>query len=214
MRELVFGAAGFLLGFFIFAWFSPVSRISGRNDRLPQSILNITRMCETRLEKLEGIWIGNKQVVEPPDFNAIVLATNSDKVSSASSPRVHNYGQAYQKYLTKFFKIGKVKLLEIVLDCNMDQGPGESLKIWTSYFKDIELSLHFLENNPKCVNAWKSKFPNVHFHTGDQNNEKTLQELLDKSGGNFDVIIDDGGHTMQQQITTLNFMFQNGLKSG
>jgi hypothetical protein len=38
--------------------------------------------------------------------------------------------------------------------------------------------------------------------------------MVQASGGDFDVIIDDGGHTMKQQITTMDYLIPNALKPG
>lgn len=38
--------------------------------------------------------------------------------------------------------------------------------------------------------------------------------MISKSGGNFDIIIDDGGHTMTQQMTSLNTLWKSVLAGG
>ncbi len=38
-------------------------------------------------------------------------------------------------------------------------------------------------------------------HVGDQANATFLQSLVQATPGGFDIIIDDGGHTMDQQLT-------------
>lgn len=48
---------------------------------------------------------------------------------------------------------------------------------------------------------------NVKVFTGDQADIKFLETFISASGGGFDVIIDDGGHTMNQQITSFNRLF-------
>jgi len=138
----------------------------------------------------------------------VAKKTSTDKVTK------HSYDVAYQKYLPRFFERGSVKMLEIGLGCNMEYGPGESLKVWVEYFKDIKLELHFMEYNRKCAELWQPKFPNIKFHIGDQANESDLQKLIDESGGKFDLIIDDGGHSMKQQIVTMNYLIPLAMKPG
>jgi hypothetical protein len=41
----------------------------------------------------------------------------------------------------------------------------------------------------------------------DQADRGQLQRVIDQFGGGFDIIIDDGGHTMEQQQVTLGFLF-------
>ena len=45
------------------------------------------------------------------------------------------------------------------------------------------------------------------------NNVNGLNDVVNNFGSDFDIIIEDGGHTMLQQQVTLGFMFKN-LKSG
>tara|TARA_Y100000310_G_C20424079_1_gene688130 strand:+ start:81 stop:788 length:708 start_codon:yes stop_codon:yes gene_type:complete len=48
---------------------------------------------------------------------------------------------------------------------------------------------------------------------GDQSNADDLQRFLSEYGGDFDIIIDDGGHSMEQMQTSLNYLW-NSVKSG
>lgn len=143
----------------------------------------------------------------------VARKTRTDKVA----PRTHNYGPLYERYLSPFLKKGEIKLLEVGLGCGMQYGPGESLKIWRDYFKDIKLDLHFLEYNKECMDKWKGEFPDITFHTGDQADPKVHQKILkDSGGGNFDVVIDDGGHMMHQQLATFDFWLRTpgAIKEG
>lgn len=138
----------------------------------------------------------------------VAAKTKTDKITA------HAYDWPYEKYLPQYISKGKIKLLEIGLGCDMRYGPGESLKVWVEYFKDIELELHFLEYDAKCVEAWQPKYPHVVFHAGDQANFTDLARLLELSKGEFDVIIDDGGHAIHQQIFSFEFLFPKALKHG
>jgi hypothetical protein len=143
----------------------------------------------------------------PPSWYDVAIQTKTDKV------RKHSYDVAYQKYLPQYFEKGNIKLLEIGLGCNMNYGPGESLQLWRTYFQSIKLELHFMEYKEKCAKKIQEAYPDVTIHTGDQSNKEDLQRIIDKSGM-FDVIIDDGGHTVKQQIVTIEHMFLNALAPG
>jgi len=138
----------------------------------------------------------------------VAATTPTDKITA------HAYDVAYERYLAPFLNKGSIKLLEIGLGCDMAYGPGASLKVWLEYFKDIKLNLHFMEYNRACAEKWQPQYPHVKFHIGDQASFVDLQKVIDDSGGDFDVIIDDGGHTMKQQIHTLEFMLPKALKPG
>ena len=46
-------------------------------------------------------------------------------------------------------------------------------------------------------------------YTGDQSNRTLLQQIvLDEGANGLDVIIDDGGHTMKQQLTSLQVLWE------
>lgn len=49
---------------------------------------------------------------------------------------------------------------------------------------------------------------------GDQSDTTFLHDFIAQSGGGFDVIVDDGGHTMQQQIISLNTLFDIVVPGG
>lgn len=54
----------------------------------------------------------------------------------------------------------------------------------------------------------------VKIFTGDQADKTFLNNFISSSGGGFDIIIDDGGHTMQQQMVSLSTLFDIVLPGG
>jgi len=48
---------------------------------------------------------------------------------------------------------------------------------------------------------------NVKIFTGSQEDTTFLEHFIAASGGGFDIIIDDGGHSMNQQIISINYLF-------
>lgn len=144
----------------------------------------------------------------PKTWFEAAATTKTDKITT------HAYDYAYDKYLPRIHAQKKVKLLEIGLGCDMTYGPGESLKVWLEYFKDAELELHFMEFDATCASEWQPKYPHIQFHVGDQANPQHLERVLKNSGGNFDVIVDDGGHTAEQQIVSLEYLLPRGVKPG
>jgi hypothetical protein len=49
---------------------------------------------------------------------------------------------------------------------------------------------------------------------GDQGDIPTLHKWVQQTGGGFDFIIDDGGHTNPQQLSSFMVLFQHALKPG
>lgn len=90
------------------------------------------------------------------------------------------------------YKNQEVKVLEIgVLD-------GGSLLLWKRYLGS-KAKVVGLDINPRALELNSSKFYIV---IGDQGDKEVWQRLKNIFG-DFDVIIDDGGHTNRQQIIAL-----------
>jgi cephalosporin hydroxylase len=79
---------------------------------------------------------------------------------------------------------------------------GGSLKMWKDYFGP-KATIVGVDINPGCK---KYEEPGIEIVIGDQADPKFLQELSNRYP-NFSVVIDDGGHRMDQQITTLEELY-------
>lgn len=87
-------------------------------------------------------------------------------------------------------------------------GPGASYYTWLEFLPGVEL--YFIEYDAQCAEKWQYKTANAHVFTGNQEDKDFLfQFAIDATtDGLFDVIIDDGGHTMNQQITSLESLWR------
>ena len=103
-------------------------------------------------------------------------------------------------------------MLEIGLGCAMEYGPGKSATVWRAYFPSSEL--WFADVDAVCVAQHKAKLDAMQIQvvTGDQSSVETLHDWVNKTGGSFDVIIDDGGHTNEQIYNTFMVLFPHALK--
>lgn len=90
----------------------------------------------------------------------------------------------------------KMKFLEIGLGCGMEYGPGASVFLWRKLFKGRDVEIWEAEGNAECVKKSKleGQLDDIKVLTGDQGLEDDLYRWVRESGGNFDAIIDDGGH--------------------
>jgi len=89
-----------------------------------------------------------------------------------------------------------IKLLEIGI------WKGASLSMWTDYFPNariIGMDIAELKFDPP--------HPRITTLQGDQTDRARLIEIAEKHGP-FDIIIDDGGHRMHQQQTSLGVLFR------
>lgn len=65
-----------------------------------------------------------------------------------------------------------------------------------------------MEYNADCAAMWADKTTGATVFTGDQGNPNDLERFLAENGRDFDIIVDDGGHTMVQQITSLQHLWK------
>lgn len=70
-----------------------------------------------------------------------------------------------------------------------------------------------MEYNAICAEAWANHTTQATVVTGDQGDPAVLQKFIADHGTDFDIIIDDGGHTMVQQILSLQILWQ-AIKPG
>ncbi len=114
----------------------------------------------------------------------------------------HNYTEVYAEYFAPL-RNKSIKFLEIGI------GIGSSVRLWERYFPNAEL--HFIDIVPQSNNCY---FPlRTQYHFLDQANEDALRRFVNIVGGEFDIIIDDGGHRMDQQINSFKVLFPQ-IKSG
>ncbi len=129
-------------------------------------------------------------------LDSLAIKAEADKGSF-----YHNYTEVYARYFSHL-REQPIKFLEIGIY------KGASVKLWEDYFKHADL--HFIDITFQYVQYYS---PRSHYHLCNQENPADLQRFLLETGGDFDVIIDDGGHTMNQQITSFAVLFPH-LKSG
>eukprot|EP00386_Alphamonas_edax_P011816 GDKI01037176.1.p1 GENE.GDKI01037176.1~~GDKI01037176.1.p1 ORF type:complete len:353 (-),score=87.74 GDKI01037176.1:19-1026(-) len=166
-------------------------------------------------------WFAPHPHVYGESFYLRAAVTSSDKVLRADElwrkpylDWVHNYEFVYEKYLPKYRHTLKrpVRLLEIGLGCNMLYGPGSSYKFWLDYFPHVQL--YFIEGDGRCVELMKDHVQQATVYIGDQANMTFLQQVVQSTGGNFDVIVDDGGHMSTQQLNSLEVLFPSLATGG
>ena len=106
------------------------------------------------------------------------------------------------------------KLLEIGTGCAMTNGRFSSPELWRNLFPAIEL--WGADFDEACIQKYSDRVHELKLNVliGDQADIYVLQRWVNVSGGGFDVIIDDGGHTNMQMYNTFITMFDLALKPG
>ena len=112
-----------------------------------------------------------------------------------------NYFTIYELYFEKF-RGQSPEILEIGIQ------HGGSLKMWKEYF--INPIIHGIDINPDCKNLEEE---NIKINIGSQNDKNFLKEFAQKTN-KLDIIIDDGGHTMEQQLNSFEILFPKLKEEG
>jgi hypothetical protein len=117
-----------------------------------------------------------------------------------------HYFDIYDTYFKKF-KGKNPTILEIGVY------NGGSLEMWNNYFEG-NCTIYGVDINenckivPKILNA-----NNIFIEIGDQGNVN-FWNMFKQKVPKFDIIIDDGGHQMDQQITTFECMYEHVKDEG
>lgn len=125
-----------------------------------------------------------------------------------ASPKITDkwsrYFDVYQRYLEKYE--GKnITFVEVGVQ------NGGSLEMWSKFFGP-ESKLYGIDISESCLNL-KYDNPNIKIIIGDQENPEFWDKTLPAIGP-IDVFIDDGGHTMGQQIVTLEKVWTQIKRNG
>lgn len=102
----------------------------------------------------------------------------------------------------------KVQILEIGIY------QGGSLQMWNNYFGGPDnVNIYAIDIDPNTKNNVAD--PNITVFIGDQANRQFLRKLLTDIPHPLDIIIDDGGHMMHQQIISFEELYPKvGINGG
>ena len=124
--------------------------------------------------------------------------------SPKSTDKWSRYFDVYQRYLEKYE--GKnITFIEVGVQ------NGGSMEMWSKFFGP-ESKLYGIDISNDCLKL-KYDNPNVKILVGDQENPDFWDEIL-PSIGPIDVFVDDGGHTMSQQIVTFEKVWSKIKRNG
>ena len=109
--------------------------------------------------------------------------------------------------------------------CEIGIAWGGSLQVWSQYFGNATiygidyLTLDQLRELAKSEGVKKVYFPDapeterIKTFVADQSKRDQLESFIKRYGSNFDLILDDGGHSMEQQQVSFGFLFSH-IKPG
>jgi len=175
--------------------FLNTSIVNNRN-----TILNV----EDLFQNVDYLWNGTAIFKD----TAKGLQPVTDKVTT------HTYEIMYGKFLLPYYQQNPtMKMLEIGLGCDMNYEPGASVALYRKLFPQAEL--WEAEYDAVCVEKHRhGELKGINLLVGDQGKAATLDDWIDKSGGNFDVVIDDGGHQNCQIWTSFQKLWPTVKEGG
>lgn len=113
-----------------------------------------------------------------------------------------HYFDIYHQYFAKY-RGRDVVILEFGV------AHGGSLQMWKHYFGKKAMVIG-VDIDSRCKDLIEDQ---IEVYIGDQGSRYFLRKLIKKIGA-LDIVIDDGGHFMKQQITTFQEMFPAINKRG
>ena len=121
--------------------------------------------------------------------------------STDKGPSQHNYTELYERLFLQW-KNDPIKIFEIGI------ANGGSLEMWQTYFPKARIFAADIDP--------KTQFNNDRVTTliADQANRAQLAAAIETAGGDIDILIDDGGHTMEQQQVSLGYLFPSVRAGG
>lgn len=106
----------------------------------------------------------------------------------------HNYVELYETLLAPL-RARELRILEIGV------AQGYSLLLWQDYFPRARIYGVDIQPKKHLDNARTTTL------VADQGKRADLARVLQETGGKFDLVIDDGGHRMEQQQLSLGLLF-------
>lgn len=118
---------------------------------------------------------------------------------------IHKWIHYFDIYHEHFQKFQKKPV--VILEFGVSH--GGSLQMWKNYF-GRKARIIGVDINPECEQLAEEQ---VEIYIGSQEDPEFLRDLMKKIG-KVDIVIDDGGHTMKQQITTFDEVYRYVKEDG
>jgi len=83
---------------------------------------------------------------------------------------------------------------------------GGSMRMFREYLPNA--TLHGIDIDPRCF-AYQEEIPGTQVRLLDQADPAALVAFINELGGEYDLILDDGGHTMEQQLVSFQTLWSH-----
>jgi demethylmacrocin O-methyltransferase len=139
-------------------------------------------------------------------LDEIAIKHGADKATT-HPVKGHGYALHYALFFEEL-RNRPIKFLEIGV------GGGESIRTWMEYFPNAMIyGIDMVSGTNEWNTVGSSPDPRYRFTCGNQTDETFWKCFRVDCGGDWDVIVDDGGHFSDQIITSFDGLWQH-VKSG
>jgi hypothetical protein len=114
----------------------------------------------------------------------------------------NHYFEVYDRHLSKY-RGKEITILEIGVS------QGGSLQMWKDYFGN-NAKIYGIDVDPRCKQMEEE---NIKIFIGSQSDRNFLKDVI-RQIPKVDILIDDGGHTMDQQIVSYEELFDHVKEDG
>lgn len=130
------------------------------------------------------------------------------------SSRANHYEAMYGIFLRSLWgSNASVKVLDLGLGCTA-HGPGARVRLWRTLFP--RATLWEADADESCVALAKQRgqLDGVNTVLGDRGNRHTVSRWVTESGGRFDFVIDGGGQSSSQILTSFEVLWPSVVAGG
>ena len=200
---------------------SDAERASQLSDGVKSLIARTSEVESARaLERAAGMCAPERQ--SGTLFWSLGLVTGTDKVRNPDARgNTHYYHEPYARHLGPR-RCEVVSFLEIGLGCDMHYPPGAAFSVYLDYFPFAHVA--YMEYDATCVDKFNREDPKRLTAThgrerwslvaGDQRNVSQLLAIAPPRSTHWDVVIDDGGHSMGMQVISLRTLLPRVAPGG
>ena len=118
---------------------------------------------------------------------------------------IHKWQHYFEIYNNHFSRFRNKEV--VILEIGVSQ--GGSLQMWKNYFGE-KAKIYGIDIDPRCKSFEEE---NIEIFIGSQSDKKFLNEVKLKIP-KVDILIDDGGHSMKQQIVSFEVLFSHINENG
>ena len=158
----------------------------------------------------------SNETVHVKSLEELIASSGSDKARKGNGNGYHGYTRYYER-IFKPLRTQAVRLVEIGVE------RGRSMKAWQQYFTNAEhvygIGYGNFQTEPSqacssnTATKVKSRVPCT-IYKGDQSDILFLNHFVAETGGQFDIIIDDGSHVPNHQLISFENLWPSVKPGG